>query len=349
MVVAPTAGRKKRHLGIANGASGMVELARPTRPIVHIGYHKTATTWFQNQVWPVATSHDYVSRAVTERALMAPPGMHFDPVAARTELGLGERIRPVLLSDESLSGYPHNGGMHGLFGPEMARRIHATLPDAQIVIFVRNQREIVRATYAQYVSGGGTWSLRRYLGGKAGRYGALTRSFKAPAFEWELFAFDRLIAEYDALFGAVSVHVYPYEWLREPGALLLRLRRDLGMTLPGGIEASPRANRSLGRGALLALRFANLFTRQSVVNKTTLIDLPGGQGLRHAAKWLFRHLPSHRFELPGHLAAKVDAYYAESNARLAAKCSLPLAELGYPLAQRPETSHFEGGLEKDFA
>ena len=310
----------------------MDELTRPTRPIVHIGYHKTATTWFQNQVWPGATSHEYVERAVTQRALLAPPGMHFDAVAARVALGLEGRIRPVLLSEENLSGYPHNGGMHGLIGPEMARRIRAVLPDAQVVIFVRNQREIVRATYAQYVSGGGTWSLRRYLGGKAGRHGALTRSYKAPAFEWEHFAFDRLIAHYDALFGEESVHVYPYEWLREPEAFLLRLRRDLGVTVPVAIAARPRANRSLGRGALLALRFANLFTRQSVVNKTTLVDLPGGQGLRHAAKWLVKRLPSQPFRLPADIEAHIDAFYGESNARLAAARELPLAALGYPLA-----------------
>ena len=310
----------------------MVELSRPARPIVHIGYHKTATTWFQNQVWPAATSHDYVSRGETQQALLAPPGMHFDATTARAVLALEGRTRPVLLSEENLSGYPHNGGMHGLIGPEMARRILATLPDAQIVIFVRNQREIVRATYAQYVAGGGTWSLRRYLGGKVGRHGALTRSYKAPAFEWEHFAFDRLVAHYDALFGAESVHVYPYEWLREPEAFLLRLRRDLGVAVPASVAARPRANRSLGRAALLALRFANLFTRQSVVNKTTLIDLPGGQGLRHAAKWLVKRLPSRPFRLPADIEAHIDSFYGASNARLADRRDLPLAALGYPLA-----------------
>ena len=328
----------------------MVELTRLARPIVHIGYHKTATTWFQRQVWPSATSHEFVPRAETQKALLFPPGLHFDAAEARHALRIDERARPVLLSEENLSGYPHNGGLHGLIGPEMARRILATLPDAQIVVFIRNQRDIVRATYAQYVAGGGTWSLRRYLGGKAGRHGALTRPYKAPGFEWEHFAFDRLVAHYEELFGRASVHVYPYEWLDEPEAFLIRLRRDLGLALPVEIATRPRANRSIGREALFALRVANLFTRQSVVNKTTVIDLPGGQLLRHAAKWLVKRLPSRDLRLPDDVAEKVERFYGESNARLAAIRGLPLAALGYPLAPQPAASHLaEEGLAKDAA
>jgi len=315
----------------ANGVAQTMHLARPARPIVHIGYHKTATTWFQNRVWPAATSHDFVSRHATQRAFLFAPGMHFDPVAARTALSLDARDRPIILSEENLSGYPHNGGLHGLIGPEMARRIHAALPDAQIVVFVRNQRDAIRATYAQYVAGGGTWSLRRYLRGIVGRHGALTRPYKAPAFEWEHFEFDRLIARYDALFGRESVHVYPYEWLADADALLLRLRRELGVALPPGLAGSRPANRSLGAAAIAAMRFVNLFTRQSVINKDCWIDLPGGQGLRHAAKWLLKRIPARPSALPGDLAERVDAHYAASNARLAALRDLPLAALGYPV------------------
>ena len=104
------------------------------------------------------------------------------------------------------------------------------------------------------------------------------------------------------------------------------------MALPAGLAARPRANRSLGRGALLALRCANLFTRQSVVNKTTLIDLPGGQGLRHAAKWLVKRFPARALRLPTAIEAHIEVFYGASNARLAAMRGLPLAALGYPLA-----------------
>jgi hypothetical protein len=135
----------------------------PDRPIVHIGYHKTATTWFQKRLWPNLASHDYVPREVTQRALLDPPGMHFDAALASEVLGLATRSRPVVVSEENLSGYIHNGGLHGLLAPEMARRIKAVLPAARIVIFIRRQPDAVRASYSQYLAAGGTFGLRRYL------------------------------------------------------------------------------------------------------------------------------------------------------------------------------------------
>src|SRR5690606_20369113 len=81
--------------------------------VVHLGYHKTATTWLQKQLFPRATSHEFIPRKTVQQAFLAPSGMHFDAEEARRVLGLDNRNRPVLLSEENLSGYLHNGGLHG--------------------------------------------------------------------------------------------------------------------------------------------------------------------------------------------------------------------------------------------
>ncbi|MDE8653059.1 hypothetical protein [Novosphingobium album (ex Liu et al. 2023)] len=313
-----------------------MQVERPNRPaaIVHIGYHKTATTWLQDEVFPKAASHRFVPRKTVQQAFLHPCGLHFETDRARAVLGLDEDDTPLLLSEENLSGYLHNGGLHGFLAPEIARRIQAVLPDARIVIFIRNQFEICRASYAQYVSGGGTWSPRRYF--ETSRYvrGALTRPWKAPAFEFEHFEFDRLIAHYDRLLGAERVHVYAYEWLARPDALLDRMERDLGLRLETRPAAGARANPSLGAMGQRTLRFVNLFTRQSVVNKRCIVDVPGGQGLRHAAKFAARRLP--RFVertagLPVPVRERIASHFPESNRRLMAMRDLPLEELGYPL------------------
>ncbi|QDK31619.1 hypothetical protein [Sphingomonas sp. IC081] len=302
--------------------------------IVHLGYHKTATTWLQKQLFPNAVSHDYVPRQTVQDAFLKPCGMHFCPEQASEVLSLHGRNRPVLLSEENLSGYLHNGGLHGFLAPEVARRIKAVLPDAHIVIFIRNQFDICRASYAQYVSGGGTWGSHRYFETARKVRGALTRPWKAPAFEFEHFEYDRLIAHYDALFGRDHVHVYPYEWLRERDALIERMQQDLGLAIESLPPEGSRANRSLGAVGLAMVRGVNLFSRQSVVNKHYVIDLPGSQALRHGAKWLAGRVPvinNRPARLSPRMQARIAAHYPESNRRLMDLRDLPLEELGYPL------------------
>ena len=302
--------------------------------IVHLGYHKTATTWLQEQVFPHASSHEYIPRKAVQDAFLAPSGMHFCPDRARRALSLKGRNRPVLLSEENLSGYIHNGGLHGFLAPEMARRIKAVFPDARIVLFIRNQFDMCRATYAQYVSGGGTWGARRYFETVHHVRGALTRPWKAPVFEFEHFEYDRLVAHYDGLFGREQVHVYPYEWLRDRASLIARMEADLGLSLEDLPPEGSRSNRSLGAAGLTVMRGVNLFTRQSVVNKDRIVDLPGGQALRHGAKWLVGRMPvvnRRPARLSARLRQRVAEHYPESNRRLLAMRDLPLEELGYPL------------------
>lgn len=301
--------------------------------IVHIGYHKTATTWLQKCVFPRATSHEFVPRQLAQRALLDPGGLHFDAEQARRCLNPEGRNRPLLLSEENLSGYLHNGGLHGFVGPEAARRIKAVLPEARIVIFIRNQFDICRASYVQYVSGGGTWSEARYFDSAGHVHGALKRPWKAPCFAFEHFEFDRLVAHYDALFGAERVFVYPYEWLREPEALIARMQADLEITFDAPPNAARRVNGSLDPTAMTVLRGVNRFTAQSVANKDTIVDLPGGQAIRHVTKFLMRRVPGKRCQhlLGQRWQGHVAAHYPDSNRRLIALRDLPLAELGYPV------------------
>jgi hypothetical protein len=306
-------------------------MQQPARPIVHIGYHKTATTWFQKSIWPSLESHDWIPRQETQAALLNPPGMHFDPAEARRALGLDRRSKPVVLSEENLSGYIHNGGLHGLVGPEMARRIRAVLPDAGIVTFVRNQPDVIRASYSQYVAGGGTYDLEKYLHTYDRVHGALKAPFKAPAFEWEHFEYDRLIALYDLTFGRENVFVYPYEWLKQPHRLFERLENDLGIRFPQGVTEKRGANVSHSEKGMNALRFANRFTRQSVANKDWVLDPPGGHALRNVVRFFLKAVPGGPFRLPKRVVEEIRRYYAPSNRRLLELRDLPLADLGYPV------------------
>ena len=71
-----------------------------------------------------------------------------------------------------------------------------------------------------------------------------------------------------------------------------------------------------------------------MVNKDWIIDLPGGQVLRHAAKAVLARVPGlnrRAARLPEAIREHIAGHYPESNRRLMALRPLPLAELGYPV------------------
>ena len=307
------------------------------RPIVHIGYHKTATTWFQSAVYPTASSHRYVSRSVARQAFLDPCGLQFDPAEALRLLDDPDDSRPVAICEENLSGYIHNGGLHGLMAPEAARRIKAVLPDARIVIVIRSQPSAIAASYVQYVRGGGTHGIARYLYPARRLMGAYRHPYKAPRFAFEHFEYDRIVAYYDRLFGRENVIVLPFEALRaDRGGFLQRLSAETGLLFDPACLTSHRENVSFGRITLLVGRLLGLLTARSVMDKYYLIGIPGFYDVRRLILKLLAKIDptASGTTLLGHrIRADIDARFAQSNRRLSELRDLDLSALGYRVAQ----------------
>lgn len=308
------------------------------RPIVHIGYHKTATTWFQNAVYPAATSHAFVPRVEARKALVLPDAFAFDADEARRRLN-PPCGRPPVLCEETLSGYLHNGGLNGHLSKAVAERIHATFPDAHVVIFIRRQTDMIAATYQQYVRGGGTYRPRRYLFPHRHLRGAFAEPDKVPRFTFAHFEYDRLIAHYDRLFGAENVHVLLYEQLGDDRAGVIdALERRTGLVIDRERLCNERRNVSLPLPLVRAARVANLFTERTVLDKRTLLNVNGWYHIRrHALESLqktgwFGAAPAPEQLLGKSIVAHTHGYYATSNRRLAAlRPELPMARFGYPM------------------
>lgn len=121
-------------------------------PIVHIGYHKTGSSWFQKSFYPFARNAQYIDRRRVKDAFLNTTAFSFEPDRAKGVLRVNGR---PILCDEDLVGPLENNGLLEALSKDMAYRIRSILPDAQIVIFIRNQLDMIRATYIQYVRGGG--------------------------------------------------------------------------------------------------------------------------------------------------------------------------------------------------
>jgi len=311
----------------------------PGRPLVHIGYHKTASTWFQKQVYPRVDGAACLPRPAIAEALLTPHALHFDPQDARRQLNAaaGDAGGRLLLCHEELSGHPDSGGHNGCLSKLVAERLRDTLPEAEIVVLVRHQLEMIASIYKQYVRVGGTHRPARYLYPARWRGGAFASPYKIPLFSFEHFAYDALVEHYRDLFGASRVHVFTYEAFREdPRGFLSGFVDRLGLAVDPDRPQLAAENVAYGSRVLQLARWLNRLTAANVADKRCFLDLFRSH---KAFKRLMASL--NRTPLAGRaldarsllgeeVVADIDARYAGSNKRLMQMTGLALDRFGYP-------------------
>jgi hypothetical protein len=132
-------------------------------PLVHIGYHKTGTTWLQRYVF--GSSEAGFSQVAGAQRFIAVNAFGFRAGRIRREMerrvnkAQVQRLVPVL-SSERLSGEPHFGGYDSEI---IADRLAAVFPDARILVVIREQTSMFLSIYKEYIRRGGAASLKQYL------------------------------------------------------------------------------------------------------------------------------------------------------------------------------------------
>jgi len=309
------------------------------RPVVHIGYHKSATTWFQKAFYPSVCNARFIPRTAVREALLDVTAFKFDRDQARARMGV-EGEDAVTICEEGLSGYLHNGGMAGHLSKEMAFRIRDVWPDAQIVIFIRAQPAIIAASYQQYVRGGGTFSIRRYLFPETYLKGARGELAKAPRFLFDHYEFGPLIEHYRTVFGKDNVHVFPYEaFVRDRLAFLEEFCQRLGLRADLDKLRMRSSNRSYSIPTMWVVRLLNRFTSRTVIDKHYLFHIPFWYGLVRGIGEALNVLPiwgrapSSQTILGRSIHRWIEQRYWRSNRDLMTATGLPLDQYGYPTSE----------------
>ncbi len=315
-------------------------------PIIHVGFPKTASTWFQKAFYPYVRSPRYIGRDALKAALADWNALDFDPAAFRESLGLSAG-EPGLISEEGLVGYLHNGGVGGMVTKVIAEQLKQAYPDARIVLFIRAQPSILVAAYAQYVRSGGTRGARRYFFPKDYLIGPNAATYKQPRFDVDFFRYSRVIDLYEQLFGREQVHVFLYEQFVGGGMDFLReYAEELALDVDWDKISIDRKLKSYSLGLIRSARLMNLFTARSVSDKAPLLHVPGWYDTRRALleqanrTGLFGRSPALDRLVGRQTADWLRGHYVDDNRLLAASHGLPLAEHGYPMetagaAERP--------------
>ncbi|MGI9355126.1 MAG: hypothetical protein ACR2PF_08210 [Rhizobiaceae bacterium] len=246
--------------------------------LVHIGYHKTATTWLQLSLFcpehgfaQVMTHDEIFAHVVT------PHELDFDADAARALLknrrGQGAAGQADVVSLEALVGQPFHGGRESEI---YARRLKEITADARILITIREQCRMIASVYMQYLRRGGTLSPQAFFEGEAegGFFG----------FDTAHFEYDRLVRLYQSIFGPENVLVLPQERIaRDQPAAVAEIAGLAGNTVIGAWKTTARRG-GIGapEGVAWALRRIN-HLQSGPAHRQPIIDLGAATRLAYRA------------------------------------------------------------------
>lgn len=324
--------------------------------LIHVGFHKTATTWLQEELFdsgrfgfrplcPQGTDSrwfgwEFLTGSGYHRHLegrLATP-FDFDALAVRRRIVTELRRRPAedgfpVISHEDLSGHIWSGGFQK---KEIADRLFAALPEARILITVREQIELIRSSYEHYLWYGGLASLKHYV--------RPHNEFQVPLFNPSHLLYDRLVGYYRSLFGSDRVLVLTYEdFCDRPEHFFDRLYRFAGLEPPRIADLPVIARRNARSSALAAmhhwLRPLNVLGGRNNLNARFAFGSgPLWRGsVAYASKFVPQALAeAQRRRNRALLRTLIGDMYDESNATLAAMTGIDLAGLGYRLASTPD-------------
>ena len=302
-------------------------------PFLHVGYHKTGTSWLQESVFNQAafgfvspwSPNQIVARFVTVNPFLFDPARTLDLFKAGLMDAGAKNLVPVV-SNEDLSGYPATGKY---YGREVADRLAATFTHAKVLIGIREQKSMLMSMFRQYIRQGGNLPLEDFIGARH-----VTEGF-SPLCRLDHFEYDAFVRYYQDLFGPESVLVMPLELLKQDtGAYLSRVRSFLGINNQGE-PSTEKVNVGSGGMTLALQRRLNRWTRKNSLGANR------GVGWRLAV-WCCR--ASDRF-IPGSIQRAVDTkykqvikahvgdYYEPSNTRLSKIIDIDLSRLGYSCDQ----------------
>ena len=246
-------------------------------PLIHIGYHKTATSWMQRELF--LPKHGYCQLITQEEAEDYITGAHdlnfdaqktIDHLKAQTDK-IEDGSVPMV-SSEMIVGHPFFAARESL---SYANRIKTIAPDANILVTIRSQKTMLPSVYMQYISRGGTMKPEQFFN--------LKSLHSYHRFDHQHFFYDRLVGLYQKLFK--NVLVVTQESLRtDPQGTLQRLADFSGNKVKPSLDVkqSRRHGVSPPEFAVPLLRRIN-HVRTSTLNPSPVISLGHEPGVLYLA------------------------------------------------------------------
>lgn len=228
----------------------------------HIGYPKTASTWLQEMLFPKIRGLIYLNSSETRELFFDSDAFLYSPLHVHKYISKkSDKNYKLLFSSELLTTPINYGWHHGCISKTCAIKIKDTYPNAKIILFIRNQKDLAVSAYQQYVKNGGTYSIRKFL------YNS--------HFSLDHLFYSRLIKYYDSLFGRENVAVFFFEdFTSNPKKFVEKFVENFSFDLDICDLDFRKVNQGLRIRLIPIIRFFNLFHRKPKGRKRMIFPLP---------------------------------------------------------------------------
>jgi hypothetical protein len=287
-------------------------------PLIHIGYPKSGTTWFQKNFYPNVKNAGYIPRKDVQDHIIRPYAIGFDATES-ARFFIQERDNNLIICEELLLASVRSGGFNGFVTKEIGHRLKSIFPNAIIVIFIRNQVDLIASAYGQYIKGGGREGIDDYLfHSKAKFYVDLFQ------FSFKYLEYDRMLSFYQGLFGK-NLHIFPFERFTSNRLDFLSdfikiFKLDIDLE---ELDLEPKNKR------LNTLSYKKWRNRLRIPEKLSVSNITGGR-LNHES--IFKRRKSPEEILGNKNSDYIKQYYKESNQTLIDLFGLKdIREFEYPL------------------
>lgn len=309
-------------------------------PLIHIGFHKTGTTWLQRRffndqgrftlVWP---------RTIIDTAFVGGDpftfdpkiaGLHFQPFLDAAE----ENGTLTVISHERLCGQPL---LSGYDSAQIADRLQATFPRAKVLIVIREQRSMMTSVYKQHIRTSGTERVAKLWRSYT------AREHRRPRPTLDFFEYHNIIRYYQDHFGRDRVLVLPFELFQRDALQFANEVSSFVGVPPVSDVAIDRENVAVPAILLGPLRLSNIAIRTLGLDGLIggpIPESPAGRVRLRIIKYIGPTIPksiARPFEkrLQTAIAELARGRFAESNQITAGITGLDLGALGYEMESGP--------------
>ena len=230
------------------------------RLLIHIGYPKTGTTFLQSEYFPFLESEEFKINYIPSRFIQSGLELIMNGIPFIDSKAIILNLIEKYMEEDSLNIISHESLIGAIFYKSLnskliAKRLKEIFPHAHILISIRNQVDICRSLYIQYIHEGGHRKYTDFY---------YASGLNRPLFiddqkvNLDIFKFEFLIKHYQNIFGQDNVSVLPFEqYIKNPNCLTNRLTEVFGNIHFLGKENKKKKNESLGKRQIAIARRLN--------------------------------------------------------------------------------------------